>query len=454
MVGSDEAFNLMCAAYGVVAVDDIRSFIDAVCLASATRSTAGGGVAVLTSSGGAGALTADHLDAVGLRLADLGSGTRALVSDQIPPFGSSANPVDVTAQLFDGKTDALGAVIDALGADDDVAALIVVLTQVVGDIAERVATVIADYAREPDAKPLCVVWLAAESQIEAARATLVGARVPLLHDVSDAARALHGRIGVSTAHPRRRGLTLADQGGAVASFDAAVGRAQARASNAVSVLTESAGAPILDAIGVGRPRGQLAVDSQAAQRAAAQLGDPVVMKVQAPEIVHKTDVGAVRIGVRAAEASTVFDELMAVVARTAPDARIDGVAVQELVPTGIELIVGLHRLDPSYPATLTVGAGGREAELYGDAVTALAPVSTPEASDLLDRLRLAPRLRGYRGEAGYDRAAAARAIARLSQLADALGDRLVELEVNPLIVHRTGATAVDFLLRFRERHVS
>jgi acyl-CoA synthetase (NDP forming) len=176
----------------------------------------------------------------------------------------------------------------------------------------------------------------------------------------------------------------------------------------------------------------------------------VVLKVQSADLLHKTDVGAVELDVRPDDAARAYDALVARVRRVAPTAGIDGVLVQEQVDAGVELLVGVQGARDGYRAAATVGIGGTAVELYGDVATALAPVDADEALALLRSLRGWPLLDGFRGSAPLDVEAAAAAVAAISQLGDRFGDALVDLEVNPLIVHAHGAHAVDFVCRLRD----
>jgi succinyl-CoA synthetase beta subunit len=172
------------------------------------------------------------------------------------------------------------------------------------------------------------------------------------------------------------------------------------------------------------------------------------MKIQSPDVLHKTERGGVRLGIAPADAGRVYDELTAAFAED----DVEGVLVQRQAPAGPELIVGVTNTEPSFPALVTVGIGGIATELYRDTSTRLAPVNEAQALEMLLELRAAPLLTGMRGLPGLDLSDAARVVARLSELAGALGDRLVELEVNPLRLTDQGRTALalDFFLRLAQ----
>lgn len=446
MIGSDTAFTLMCERYGVQEVEDVSGLLDAVVASAPRRRMTGPGVAVVTSSGGAGGLAADQLDAAGLLVAPLAADTRQTLAQLIPAYGSTDNPIDVTAQLFTTDSAAFGAVLSRALADDAVDGALVTLTQVVDDRAADVARAIVS-ATCQTTKPVGVVWLAAGEQTHEARRLLRAAGVPLFDDISHAARALarvhRSSPTGSTGQRPETGRADGAESGRLAPVLAAAARAGAW------VLTEWQGGAVLDAVGVARPDGRLVTSAREAHAAAAGLGGPVALKVQSPDIAHKTEAGAVRVGVAAADVESTFDAMMASVADACPDARIEGVLVQPMAAPGVELVVGVDGPHDGYPPVVTVGLGGVTTELYADIASALAPVSAAEALGMLRGLRGWPLLDGYRGRPPLDVGAAAGAVAALSRAAAALGPALVELEVNPLIVHEHGSTAVDLILRHR-----
>jgi len=173
--------------------------------------------------------------------------------------------------------------------------------------------------------------------------------------------------------------------------------------------------------------------------------------VQSAQLLHKSDAGAVRVGVAPGAAAAAYHELVAAARAHAPEAVIDGVLLQRVAQPGIELLVGVQGPRDGYPPVITVGAGGLAVEIFADVATAIAPLDEAAALLLLRRLKVWPLLAGYRGRAAADVAYAARVISRIGDLAVSVGDRLIDLEVNPLIVHESGlgADAVDFLARLR-----
>ncbi|MFE5402987.1 acetate--CoA ligase family protein [Streptomyces sp. NPDC056580] len=434
MIGPDTAFELVSADNGVIGVTDIDQLLDTVVELAARKPVRGPAVTVVTSSGGAGGIAADWLEEAGLRTGELAADTRRELERFIPAYGSTSNPVDVTAQLFSQDDGSVFHVCRTILDDPGTDVLIVIMTNVTGARAARVARHLVA-AAEGTPKPLGVVWLADGNQIAEATKILRDHHVPLHDSIGRKAHVLARLYRANAVRPSVRPEPAVD------ATEVFVGS---------GVVTEAAGAALLDALGVPRPEGVLVTSAEEAAEAAVRLGGRVVLKVQSPDITHKSDVGGVRVGVPAAEAAAAYKDTVDAVRAARPDAMLDGILVQRLVPPGIELLVGVEGAADGYPPVVTIGFGGVTADIYQDVVTGLAPLSEPDVRELLTRLRGAPLLLGYRGRPGADVDAVATAVAALSRFAAGLGDRLAELEINPLIAHPNGVSAADLVLRFTE----
>jgi hypothetical protein len=193
------------------------------------------------------------------------------------------------------------------------------------------------------------------------------------------------------------------------------------------------------------PGETLVTDAAAAGDAADRMGTTLAMKIDSPDILHKSDVGGVALNIRGRDqAAEAFTRIMTACRSAHPDARIDGVLVQEMIPTGVEVIAGFRNAEGFGPV-LTVGMGGVLTEVLSDTVTALAPVTRDDALVMLRALRGAPLFDGYRGAPPVDLDAVAGAIAALSRIALDFPDKLAEFDVNPLICLPDRCVAVDGL---------
>lgn len=444
IVGDDLGFRLLAQEHGVHLVEDTDELVETGDALLQRRRMAGDGVAVITSSGGGGALVADWLTRCGLAVPELGPDAQDCLRGLVPTFGEVRNPVDVTAQLFTADDDAFERVADLTLGDEAVSGVVVLLTNVIGAAGVRTATQVAAAARRT-AKPVVVVWVASEALTVEGRAVLREERVPLFDSIGPAVRLLE-RL-------RDRDEPCGTTSAPVAEIcrDPAVADALAALVPRTGevTITEYAAGALLDAAGIARPAGDLATDAARAAEIAASLGERVVLKVSSSEILHKSNVGGVAVGVPAAAAGEAYDELLKRVRRFAPDAVVDGVLVQELASGGVELLVGITRAGDGYPPLVTVGIGGVATEIYADVASGVCPVTLERARELVLGLRGAPLLTGFRNSSPLDVDAAARAVSRLSEIAVSGADVLAELEINPLIVHERGATAADVLLHLR-----
>jgi acetyltransferase len=197
---------------------------------------------------------------------------------------------------------------------------------------------------------------------------------------------------------------------------------------------------------------RLATDAEAAVAAAQELGFPVALKIQSPDILHKTEIGGLLLNLAEADAVRQgFATLMERAKERAPDAKLRGVLVQRMAPRGVEVIIGAVR-DATFGPLMMVGLGGIAVELFKDVAYRPAPVSREEARRMLDELRSAPLLRGFRGGPPLDVDALAGLVAEISQIVASLADEIAEFELNPVILHANGhgLTIADALLMRRD----
>jgi acyl-CoA synthetase (NDP forming) len=303
------------------------------------------------------------------------------------------------------------------------------------DVAEAVRA--ASEATRAEGKPLLAVWMA---QDDAALATLAG-DVPAYGTPEEAVRAL--------AHAARYGRwrqTAGEPPEIPADVDA-----DAAAATIAEVLAEGGGwlvpdrvAELLAAYGVPQVTATVVATPAAVARRAAALRGDVAVKAIAPGLVHKSDVGAVRLGIRGAAAAGRAAREISASVRKAGHTPV-GYLVQEMAPEGVEMLVGVTS-DPDWGPVVACAAGGRAVELLGDVQSRLAPLSRRDAQDMVRSLRTFPLLDGYRGTPRADVAALEDVVVRIAALA-AAHPEIVELDCNPVLVGPDGATVVDARVR-------
>lgn len=432
LAGSWEAFSAVCREQGVVLARDPDDMIRAAyILAQHPQPRAGGRVGVLSSSGGGAATAADRLIESGLALAPLADDTRhALGELLLPP--QAGNPVDLGGRKVPADVEIAADATRILFADPAVDYGLAVLMSMPFYVKRTVAVAGSAAASGKPVVIVCTPGAAAD----AARAELRKMGLVIFDSLEQGLRVLslvadHDRMRRESVAPPSRPAGLP---GAVTLSTLAEGR-----------LTESEVKRILALYGIAVAREAIAADAASAADAAGSIGFPVVLKAVSRDIVHKSDVGAVRVGLadRAAVHAAAGD-MTEVIRSRAPGARIEGYSVQQMVRGEAEVIIGIRR-DTGFGPIVVAGLGGIAVEILGDVAVATAPVSAARAARMIAGLRAAPLLAGARGRPALDVAAVADAVVRMSWLAHDLGQRLVDLEVNPLIVRRAGegAVAVD-----------
>ncbi|WP_207894366.1 acetate--CoA ligase family protein [Tamaricihabitans halophyticus] len=435
MLGDQLAFELASRRYGVILVADVDELLAVSATLQTSPPPAGPRIGVITTSGGAGSLAADHLAGHGLDLPTLAADTQDRLAPLIPDFGALGNPVDVTAQLFnqDELAGALGKVCGTVADDDQIDAIAIVLTMVTGELGARLAADIVATARE-STKPVLVAWLAGPGQTQDGRAIFREAGIPVFPSVGALARTA-ARCGSAVTVPRPdRSDSIVDPAETVELL---------RGCAAGELRPEA----VLTALGVPQPENRLVRTAEEAARAAAELDGELAMKIAASGLEHKSDIGGVRLAVPGARATEVFGELTELAARHGVT-DLHGVLLQRMLPEGVELIVGATCAADGYPPIITIGFGGVTTELYRDVTSELAPVRPWQVRDMLRRLRGWPLLSGFRGNAPCDVDAVATVVTRLSTAVAPLAGHPFELEINPLIVAAEGggACAADVLI--------
>jgi len=384
------------------------------------------GIGVVTAQAGAGLAMLDLLKSRGISVPGLARATEEQIARLLPPMTYQKNPVD-TAR----PSPVFGEVIAALAADEGIDA---VITYALSEPAALDPSAVLPSVRRRAAKPILFGTMGPLQEVEATRSRLAAERFFVAQSPEALARAAWalGRDAMLQARVAR--ATRSD-----------VPKLELRTSESAD---EHSAKQLLDEIGIPTPRRAVCASRDAAHEALGRLTKPVVVKILAPEIAHKTEVGGVCLNVR--DASDLDAAL----------ARLDAIAIaskrryllEETAPAGLELIVSATR-DPSFGPCVMVGLGGVAAEALRDTAMRLAPLALATAHDMLDELRAAPLLDGFRGYPALDRDAVARCLVRLGDLL-VQHPALRELEINPLRVYSRGVMALDALLELAPERAS
>ena len=278
---------------------------------------------------------------------------------------------------------------------------------------------------------------------------LKNARIPVFYTPDMLARGLRSRLAYHTWRERRLADGFASAPSRTAVQDEAIAQAVGLGRQ---TLSESESKRLLAAWGVESAREVLVGSAEAAVSAAPQIGFPVALKVDSPDILHKTEAGVVRLNLReAAQVREAYVEILASAKAYAPQARITGVSVQEMVGDGVEVIVGAS-CDPQLGPVLLFGSGGVMVEVYNDVALRRCPITRLEAQAMIAEVKGARLLRGFRGRPAADVEALEDTLVSVSYLAMHMGGQLAELDINPLMVLPSGrgVRAADALIVLRE----
>ncbi len=434
LAASDAAVDALLTQAGVLRALSMEELFDMAMAFSGPPLPRSRRTAVLTNSGGPGILIADALEPQGLELVELAPETTARLKPLFPPEASLRNPLDMIASATAAD---YRAALDIVLSDANVDSAVAIFVPPLGIRAEDVAESIVAAAQGHPAKPVLAVLMGREGLPEG-KAELHRAGIPAYIFPESAARALGAlrRLREWRARPSIAPKPLeVDRERAGRLF------AQARAANRRK-LSELEVMGVLHAYGIPVAPARLARDPEDAARAATEIGYPVALKIVSPQIIHKTEVGGVRTDIgTAVEVKAASAEMLNGVARAAPQATIDGILVQRMVPGGRETIVGVSR-DRAFGPLVMFGLGGIYVEALGDVVFRIAPIGPLEAHDMLKGIRGVAILEGVRGAPPVDFAVLGEILQRVAQLATDF-EEIAELDINPLLGLPQGAMAVD-----------
>jgi acyl-CoA synthetase (NDP forming) len=434
LAGQDEAFAALFRQNGVAQAASIDDLMETSMLLACAKPPKGGHCVMLTISGGTTGLIADLGEAAGLRFPPLSAATDAALREIFKVRHTLNNPIDTTGwpQLSDEGN--LDRALDALLADDgvDLVAISFRLTPT-----ERDRTLIATLARRSmeAAKPILFSTTVSYTALPFRAFAPELADYPILEDLENGQRAI-SRLVAYGKFRHNRGV----QGSTIS---AAI---QERNFTSRHSLTEFESKKLLGEFGLAITREALATDSAMAARLAEEIGYPVALKIQSPDIPHKSDAGGVKLNISSAEvAKAAFDEIMANARRAHPQADIDGVLVQQMVPKGLEVILGMNH-DEQLGPVIIVGLGGIFVEVLKDVSLRFPPVSPTDALDMLGELRGAALFEGFRGSPACNMNALAQIITRFSEMVAATSGQFEAIDINPVIAGPNGAVIADALM--------
>lgn len=446
LTGSDAVVSAVFRQFGITRVDGLDELTDVAAMFARTgRSRRGTGkagakqnrVAVYAISGGTGAHMADMVAAAGMQLPDLEASTQKKLREWIPGYLRVSNPVDSggAPSADERGPKILKAMID----DPNVDMIICPITGALATMSKPLARDLVAASETTD-KPIFVVWGSPDGSDPVYTDILLKARLPVF-------RTFHNCVMAAAAYFERRQFLA----GYRSPFDKPVTRKTKAATATRSLLeqgralSEHESKQLLAEYGIPVTDDRLAGSAAEAARAASSLGYPVVMKVSSPDLLHKSDLGLVEVGLTsAAEVKRAYSELLERAQKADKKAAIDGVLVTELVKGGIETVVGVST-DELFGPVIMFGLGGVFVEVFEDVTFRVPPFDKDEANRMVREVKGFKLLEGTRGQKPANVRGLVDVIMKVQRLALDHADVLDELDINPLVVEPKRVVALDAL---------
>lgn len=431
LAGSDASYTAALKQSGVIRATSVSELFDLATAFAQQSLPTGRRLAIVTNAGGPGIIATDAAERVGLQLASFEPDTVAKLRASLPPTASVFNPVDI---IGDARADRYAVAVESVLPDPGVDGLLVLLTPQAVTQVEETARVVARCAGRTS-KPVLASFIGGV-RLEQGLEILRAAGVPNYPFPE-------GAVAAFKALADYREWQAEPVDGPV---EFRVDRESARAAiaNARQAGRTTMGIEAMDllaAYGIRLPTSRLARSADEAAALASEVGFPVVMKIVSPEILHKSDVGGVKVGLSTPEdVRSAFNAIVDNARRYATGATIQGVAIQEMVQKGREVILGAT-YDGQFGHLLMFGLGGIYVEVLRDVSFRVAPLTPREARNMIGEIRSHALLRGVRGEPPADVEAIVDALLRMSQLVTDFPE-ITELDINPLVVYPTGGGAV------------
>jgi acetyltransferase len=442
LAGSDSVYSAFFRQTGILRVDNYTDLIAFTPLFQSGRLPLGRNTAIIATSGGAGVTITDFCESLGLNVIPLREETRKKIDSVLPSFASSRNPIDLTAAVMT-EPEIMAVTLKAVCEDPDVDIVIASLNFHIPEDHPVIKDII-DIYQGTDKFVLISPFRFPGSPLEPAVLTFQKAGMPINHNTQDAIRAVAQLVLFREALERRKQekyrVTLPEGPRPVISDLVRPGE----------TLSESSAKAVLERYGIPIARQEMAATWAEAVDSARRIGYPVVLKVDSPDIPHKTEAGGIQLNLHGDDqVKKAFEDIMKSVANHSPGALVKGVTVQEMLPEGTEVIIGVTR-DPVFGPTIMFGLGGIFVEVLKDVSFRVAPVSRGDAEDMIAEIKGSAVLKGVRGKPPADMEAIVDTILKVSRMVTDHRDTIEELDINPLIVYPRGVKAADAMLVARQ----
>jgi acetyltransferase len=439
LVGSDDAFDAAVRRAGVVRVQTITQLFSAAKALSCGFNPTGNRLAIVTNGGGPGVMATDCAVDLGLVMATLSDSTIEKLNLVLPATWSHSNPVDI---IGDAQSDRYHHAVKACLEDPNVDGVLTILTPQAMTKPLEAANAVIELSNQYS-KPLLTSWMGG-GQVEESRAAFKHAKKPTFRTPEPAVEV----FSYLSAYHKNQKFLMQMPGPLSHHLEPDVEGASMIIEGALQekrkILTEMESKALLAAFHIPVAQTMVARSPNEALLIAQQLGFPVAMKVNSPDITHKSDSGGVLLNLVNAQAVRgAYHEIIKNVKQSRPDAKVDGISIQPMIvkPNGRELMVGVTN-DPVFGPVITFGAGGTSVEIMGDRSVSLPPLNTFLVKDMINSTHIAKMLGAFRHMPAADMDALESVLLRVSEMVCEL-PMLMEMDINPLILDENGVLAAD-----------
>jgi len=431
LAGADTAYSAAFERSGIIRADTFEQLFDYATAFAMQPLPKGRRVAIITNAGGPGIMAADAVELLGMEVCTLESSFATALREKLPAAASVGNPIDVLGDADPQRY--VDAVVTARD-DDSVDAIIVILTPQAMTKPAETARAIAQNSLGK--KPILVSFMGG-ADVMPGRDELVASNLPDYPSPERAADALRAMVEYAEwlKLPQREVTEFSVNRDKVRSI------IDSKISEGTLQLGEATAKEILSEYGINVPKGAFAASADEAAASAEDIGYPIAMKISSPDVIHKSDVGGVKLNLGSAEeVRDAFNTMMQTISAKMPEADLQGVYLEAMCKKGQEVILGMTR-DPQFGPMLMFGLGGIFVEVMKDVTFRVAPVTKTETINMIESIKSIALLKGVRGQEPADLEAIADSIQRMSQLVTDFPE-ISEMDVNPFMVGSIGSESV------------
>ena len=439
LAGSDAIYDAFFKQTGIVRVDDYEDIITFSKLFLSNKLPKGKNTVIITSSGGRGINEADRSESFGLKVIPLSEKTQAEIKQVIPSYGSASNPIDLTAAASVTNPELFIAPMKALVEDPEVHNIILTEFPLGWDSDNHYLQEFIKICQNSDKFVLVTTFPLDGMSIPKGTKALEENGIPVIPGDLNPIKGLAYLQAYSEYLRKVQKQNLHEDLTAIA-------HEFSHTDQTETTLSESMATDVLERQGIPTTKRMVAKTAEEAVQFANDIGYPVVLKIDSPDIPHKTEAKAICLNIQdEQEVRDAFKQIEENARAYKADARLNGISVQEMLPEGIEVIIGAVK-DAAFGPVIMFGLGGIFVEVFKDVSFRVAPLTRMDAMDMIKEIKGYPVLEGIRGQAGVDIEAIADVLMKVSALVTNEEARIEELDINPLIVYENGVKAADAMI--------